>query len=223
MPTPTKKRTAERLFTAALSLFQECRYEQALIEFRRAEDAFRKLDLQGHPFNHLLANGVSGLANSLAMSGRCYQRLGNTEKAISCYEASFINSKFERSKPFAAFAADVREDLITCYTESLENMDERTGLGVMDQDFRIDTSCRFPFSLTKDSVAPARLYELAPERYPHLRYFAVRAAEQDATLRRSDKRSDDSRMQKTRVYILLAFGSLWAAYCLLVVKAMFLQ
>lgn len=223
MSTSTKKRTAKRLFAAAFSLFQECRYEQALIELRRAEDAFRKLDAQGHPFNHLLSNGVSGLANTLALSGRCYQRLGNTEKAIACYEASFINSKFERTKPFAAFASILREDLIAGYAEALENMDERTRLGAIEQDIRIDTSCRFPFSLTKDSVVPARLYELAPKRFPHLRDFAVRAAEKDATLRRSDKRFDESRMQKARVYILLVFGSLWAAYCLLVVKAMFLR
>jgi tetratricopeptide (TPR) repeat protein len=223
MSTSSKKRTAERLFTAAFSLFEECRYEPALIELRRAEDAFRKLDAQGHPFNHLLSNGVSGLANTLALSGRCYQRLGNTENAIACYETSFINSKFERTKPFSAFVADLREDLIVCYADTLENMDERTRLVAMEQDIRIDTTCRFPFSLTKDSVILARLYELAPERYPHLRDFAVRAAEQDAALRRSDKKSDESMMQKARIYVLLVFGSLWAAYCLLVVKALFLK
>ena len=223
MSTSSKKRTADRLFTAAFSLFQECRYEQTLIELRRAEDAFRKLDAQGHPFSHLLPNGVSGLANTLALSGRCYQRLGNTEKAIACYEASFINSKFERTKPFAAFVANLREDLIDCYADALENMDEQTRLGVMGQGIMIDITCRFPFSLTKDSVIPARLYELAPERYPHLRDFTVRAAEQDAALRRSDKKSDESRMQKAHVYVLLVFGSLWAAYCLLVVKTLFLK
>ncbi len=223
MSTSSKKRTAERLYKAAYSLFQERRYEQALIELRRAEDAFLRLDAQGHPFGHLLSNGVSGLANTLALSGRCYQQLGNAEQAIDCYEASFINSKFERTKPFASFAEDLRRDLIACYADSMKNMDEQTKIGVMGQDVMIDTSFRFPFSLKKDAVILARLYELAPERYPCLKDFALRAAEQDAALRRSDKKNRESRLQKAHVYVMLVFGSLWVAYCYLGIKALFLK
>ncbi len=221
--TESKRRTAERLFNVAFSLYQEGRYEQSLIELRRAEDAFRKLDSRGHPFNHVLANGVTGLANTLALSGRCYQRLGNIAKAIICYETSFINAKFERPRPFSALIRDLREDLLACYAENLRNLDE-SALGNLTQgDIRIDTTCCFPFSLTKEAFTLARVYELAPERYPHLRDFVVRAAEQDAAIRLSDRKSDESRVKRANIYIWLALGSLWAAYCLLVVRAFFLD
>jgi tetratricopeptide (TPR) repeat protein len=221
--TESKRRTAERLFNAAFSLYQECRYEQSLIELRRAEDAFRKLDSQGHPFNHVLPNGVTGLANTLALSGRCHQRLGNIEQAVICYETSFINAKFERPRPFTTFVKDLREDLLDCYADDLRNMDESSLVNLTQQDMRIDASCCFPFSLTKEAFTLARVYELAPERYPHLRDFVVRAAEQDAAIRRSDKKSDESRIKRANIYIWLTLGSLWAAYCLLVAKALFLD
>ncbi len=222
--TESKRRTAERLFNAAFSLYQECRYEQSLIELRRAEDAFRKLDSRGHPFNHVLPNGVTGLANTLALSGRCHQRLGNIEKAIICYETSFINAKFERPRPFTAFIKDLREELLACYADNLRDMGESALVSLTtQQDIRIDTSCCFPFSLTKEAFTLARVYELAPERYPHLRDFVVRAAEQDAAIRLSDKKNDESRIKRANIYIWLVLGSLWAAYCLLVARAFFLD
>ncbi len=221
--TERKKRTAERLFNAAFSLYQECRYEQSLIELRRAEDAFRKLDSHGHPFNHVLPNGVTGIANTLALSGRCYQRLGNIEKAIACYETSFINAKFERPRPFADFVKDLREDLLACYAKDLRIMDESAALSLTQQNIRIDTSCCFPFSLTKKAFTLVRVYELAPERYPHLRDFAAWAAEQDSAIRLLDKKSDEARMKKANIYVWAVLGSLWTAYCLLVARAIFLD
>ncbi len=225
MPTSkhSKRRTAEQLFNAASSLYQDCRYEQALIELRRAEDAFRKLDSPGHPFNQVLTNNVTGLANTLALSGRCYLRLGNSEKALVCFETSFINEKFERPRPFAAFVKDLREDLLSCYEERLRKINEPAMQSLLQQDIRIDPSCCFPFSLSQEACTPARLYALAPERYPHFRDFALRAEEQDSAVRRSDKKSDESRMKKANVYIWLVLGSLWAAYCLLVARAFFLD
>ncbi len=221
--TESKRRTAERLFNAAFSLYQDGRYEQSLIELRRAEDAFRKLDSRGHPFNHVLPNGVTGLANTLALSGRCHQRLGNIEKAVICYETSFINAKFERPGPFSAFVRNLREDLLACYADDLRNMDESSIVNITPRGLRIDTSFCFPFSLSKEAFTLARIFELAPDRYPHLRDFVVRAAEQDAAIRLLDKKSDESRIKRANIYIWLVLGSLWAAYCLLVVKAFFLD
>ncbi len=221
--TKSKRRTAARLFNAAFSLYQEGRYEQSLIELRRAEDAFRRLDSRGHPCNHVLPNGVTGLANTLALSGRCHQRLGNIEKAISCFETSFINAKFERPEPFMTFVKNLREDLLACYAGELRKMDEPAMLSLMQQDISIDASCCFPFSLTREARTLTRVYELAPERYPHFKDFAVRAEERDAAVRRSDKKSDEFRMKKANVYIWLVLGSLWTAYCLLVVRAFFLD
>ncbi len=163
MPTSLKSRAAQQLYNAGFSLFQECRYEQALIELRRAEDAFRKLDVRGHPFNHVLPNGITGLANTLALSGRCHQRLGRIEKAIACFEASFINAKFERSKPFQVFVANLREDLLACYAREMDKLDEQTKLDITNRDIRVDTIYRFPFSLIREAILLARLYELAPE------------------------------------------------------------
>ncbi len=223
MSTSLKNRAAQQLYNAGFSLFQECRYEQALIELRRAEDAFRKLDVRGHPFNHLLPNGVTGLANTLTLSGRCYQRLGHTEKAIACFEASFINAAFERPKPFRAFIADLREDMIASYAQEMDKLDERTKLDIMNRGIRIDTIYRFPFSLTREASLIARLYELVPERYPQFKDFFVRVKEEDAALRRSDKGSDESRMKKASIYIWLTLGSLWAAYSVLVVRALFFK
>ncbi len=225
MPTSTKskRRTAERLFDAASSLYEECRYEQALIELRRAEDAFRKLDSRGHPFNQVLTNGVTGLANTLALSGRCHLRLGNFDKALICFETSFINEKFERPRPFAAFANDLREDILSCYAERLRKIDDPAMQSLLQQDVRTDPSCCFPFSLSQEACALVRLYALAPDQYPHFRDFALRAEEQDSAIRRSDKKSDESRMKKANVYIWLILGSLWAAYCLLVARALVLD
>ncbi len=84
------------MFENGYALFLEKRYVQALSELQRAEDAFRKLDARGHPFTIPLSNGVSGLANALALSGQCWQFLGNYEKAVLLYETSLINAKFEK-------------------------------------------------------------------------------------------------------------------------------
>ncbi len=223
MSISTKRRVAQQFYHAGFSLFQASRYEQALIELRRAEEAFRKMDARGHPFNHILPNGITGLANSLALSGRCHQRLGHTKKAIASFEASYINARFERPKPFQAFVADLREDLITCYAHGLDKLDEQTKLRTMIRDIQIDTTYRFPFSLTREAIPLARLYELAPERFSQFKDFFIRAGEQDAALRRSDKRSDESRMKKAGIYIWVILGSLWAAYSLLVFRALFLK
>ncbi|MGE5174148.1 MAG: hypothetical protein ACM3MD_10005 [Betaproteobacteria bacterium] len=219
----TKRRVAQQFYHTGFSLFQENRYEQALIELRRAGEAFRKMDARGHPFNHILPNGVTGLANSLALSGHCHQRLGNTQKAIASFEASYINARFERPKPFQTFVAGVREDLIACYAHGLDKFDQQTMLRTMVRDIQIDTTHRFPFSLTREAVPLARLYELAPERFPQFKDFFIRAKEKDAALRLSDKRSDESRMKKAGISLWVILGSLWAAYSLFMARAIFLK
>ena len=223
MSTSTKRLKAEQFYETGFFLFQEQRYEQSLIELRRAEDAFRKLDARGHPFNHPLPNGVTGHANALALSGRCHQQLGNIEKAVACFETSMINARFERSRPFESFVAAVQQDMLACYARELEKIDPSTRQDVLKRDIRLDPSYRFPFSLSKEAVPLARLYELDPHRYPQFRDFYLRAKAADVELRRTDKESGDSGMKKAGVYLWLIMGSLWAVYSLIVASALFIK
>ena len=121
-----KRRAAESLYENGYALFLEKRYMQALAELQRAEDAFRKLDARGHPFTIPLSNGVSGLANSLALSGQCWQLLGNYEKAAHLYETSLINSKFEKKKTFQEFMKTLQKNMLFCYQKKLEFVDQKT-------------------------------------------------------------------------------------------------
>jgi tetratricopeptide (TPR) repeat protein len=219
MSTSTKRRRAEDLYNSGRALFQEGLYNEALLELRRAQDAFRKWDALGHPFTSHLSNGISGLANALALSGLCYQKLGNFKAALTCYETSLINSKFEKKKALRDFKQTLAENIITCHEKILEDAggDRESFLA---RDPEIDISFRFPYSLPPDNIPFARLYELAPERYPRYKDFYQRAKKKDAEIRQLSKTSDESAMKRTSIYVWSILAAIWAVYGLIVMRAL---
>ncbi len=220
MATSTKRRMAEEWFNAGRALFQEGRYNEALIELHRAEDAFRKQDARGHPFAGRLSNGVSGLANTLVLSGFCHQRLGIYKTAVTCYETSLINSKFEKKRALRNFRKTFSENLIVCYEKVLENAGGVDRQGLLNREPEIDISFRFPYSLSPDVIPIARLYELAPERYPQYKDYFQRAKEKDTEYRRLSKTSDESTMRKMSIYVWGIIVVIWMIYGLIAVKTM---
>ncbi len=219
MSTSTKRRMAESLYNSGRALFREGLYNEALIELRRAEDAFRAWDALGHPFADRLSNGISGLANTLALSGLCYLKLGNFKAALVCYETSLINSKFERKKALRDFKQMLAENLIVCYEKTLES----TGVdrvSFLSRTAELDISFRFPYSLPQDIVPFARLYELAPERYLQYKDFYERAKEKDAEIRRLSKTSDESAMKRTSIYVWGILAAIWVIYGFIVINAL---
>lgn len=222
MFTSTKRRMAENMYNSGRALFQEGLYNEALIELRRAEDAFRTWDALGHPFANFLSNGISGLANTLALCGLCYQKLGNFKAALTCYETSLINSKFERKKALLEFKQMFAENLIACYEKTLESADVDR-ISFLSRTPEIDVSFRFPYSLPQGIVPFARLYELAPERYSQYKDFYERAKEKDAEIRRLSKTSDESAMKRTSIYVWSILAAIWGIYGLIVIKALFQQ
>lgn len=219
MTAKLKRRMAQQLFDGGFVLFQQENYEQAVSELRKAEDLFRKLDARGHPFSYPLANGVSGLSNTLALEGRCCQKLGDYRQAITHYESSLINEKFEGKKPFHLFWSALQSEVISCYEKELEKTDPDK-LKELKQDPVLDTSFLFPFSLPQELIPVARLYELAPERYPHIGDFYAAAKKQDLKLRRMDRNSDESTMKKLSFSVWGILVSIWVAYGLVVVRAL---
>ena len=123
MSTIITRRTAEKSYDAGHALFKQGRYDEALIDLRHAEDAFRKLDAKGHLFDIPLPNGASGLANTSALSGLCYEKLGDYRTALMCYETSFINTKFERKHPFLDFSRKFSQNMRFCYEQEIKNTD----------------------------------------------------------------------------------------------------
>ncbi len=220
MLTSMKIKTAQYFYDAGLALFQENRYAQSLVELKKAEDAFRKIDARGHPFSTPLPNGVSGLANTLALSGLCFQQLEDYRKAAKYYETSLINSKFEKKLPFRAFLRTLNANLLTCYEREWDASGAETLARILNSDPEIDTTYQFPFSLNDDAVILARIYELAPERYEQFKGFYYRAKTKDTEIRRRDKRSDESSMKKMSFYIWAALFIIWAAYGLVVAEAL---
>lgn len=212
MSTVLKRHMARQLYEAGHALYQEGRYEQALVELRRAEDAFRKIDARGHPFTNPLPNKVSGLANCLALEGMCYQDLGDLTKAIRCFETSLINAAFERKGPFRSFVKTVNEHLAACYEKKLEQMDAGDVDSLIEQDQGLDTSYRFPFSLNPDVIPLARLYELAPQRYQRFKDFYERSRKKYADIIKRNKFSDESIMRKFVVSVWSVLFIVWAVY-----------
>jgi tetratricopeptide (TPR) repeat protein len=218
---PFQWRTAEQFFLSGQTLFQEGHYEQALTALRRAEKEFRNLDARGTPFRTVLSNGVSGLANTLALSGRCYQALRNFEQAIIRYETSFINAKYEKAKPFQTFTLSLQKDLISCYEAELKALDEKALQGILNQDTELDITFRFPFSISKKAIPLARLYELDPERYPQFKKLYLRSCHADSDSRRkAGTELDESRMKMAVMAIWMLLSMLWATYSMIVVKAL---
>jgi tetratricopeptide (TPR) repeat protein len=117
-PAESFREALQSIWFVEIALHQE-NYEQAIIELQNAEILFRQIDVKGHPFTIPLANGVSGLANTIVLIGLSYQKLGNYQKAVQYFESSFINSKFEKAHPFIKFAERVNENLLACYDKIL--------------------------------------------------------------------------------------------------------
>lgn len=216
----SQKRQAEKLYSSGYSLFQRGLYSDALIELRKAEDAFRIWDARGHPFAHHLSNGVSGLANTLVVSGACYQRLGNFKSALTCYETSLINAKFEKQQALRDLKRAFAADLIVCYEKMVENGDDGARESFLSGEPEIDISLHFPYSLPPDVVPFARLYELAPERYAQYKDCYQRVKEKDAEKRRQSKISDDSAMKRMSVYVWGLLLIIWVVYGYVVMEAL---
>ncbi len=222
MSTSAQRRLAEHLYHSGLALFQRGLYTEALIELRRAEDAFRVWDARGHPFSHHISNGISGLANSLALSGQCHQELGNFRAALTSYETSLINSKFEKRKAFRAFTQNLYKQMTVCYEKLLESSgDKDREAVVLGRDPEIDISFRFPYSLPPEAVPFARLYEIAPDRYSRYRDYYQRVKETDREIRRSTRTSDESTMTRISIYVWSILAAIWVIYGLIVIEAQF--
>ncbi len=219
MTTKLKRRMAQELYEKGSALFQAGKYEHAIVELRKAEDAFRKLDVEGRPFGFPLPNGVSGLANTLALEGRCFQALGDYQQAMKRYESSLVNGKFERKRPFQAFWSALLADVIACCEKTLEKTGPET-LKNLKRDLDLDISFLFPFSLSQELIPVARLYELAPERYAQFGDFYAAAKKKDLLLRRMDKRSDESTMKKLSMSVWAGLVAIWIVYGVLVVRAL---
>ncbi len=213
-----KRRAAASLYENGYALFLEKRYMQALAELQRAEDAFRKLDARGHPFTVPLANGVSGLANTLALSGQCWQFLGNYEKAIPLYETSLINSKFEKKRPFQAFMKVLQKNMLFCYQKKLATIDQGTLHQLVTTDPVIDVYYRFPFSLREDTILIARLYELAPDQHEEFKDFYNRARQKDDEIRRNDRTSDERATKRMSLYIWGTLFVITVVYVLVLIN-----
>jgi tetratricopeptide (TPR) repeat protein len=214
---------AEQSFNTGYELFQQNHYEQALVELQRAECGFRTLDARGHPFSAALPNGVSGLANALALAGQCHLYLRNWEQAAVCFETSLINAQFEKKRSFQVFLQSLKPDIVLCYSQALKQYDEQTLGSLLRGEIEIDTAFCFPFSLNKKLFPLARLYELAPKQYPQFKGFYSRARETDLELERSATGSDRSRLKITGIAIWVVLGTLWALFSLLVSKALFIK
>ena len=219
MSTSTQRQIAENLYNTGSTLLHDGLFNEALIELRRAEDAFRIWDARGHPFTSRLPNGISGLANTLMLSGLCYQKLGNFKDALTCYETSLINAKFEKKSAVRAFRQTLAGNMVVCYEKILEDAagDRERFLG---RDPDIDMSFRYPYSLAPDIIPLARLYELAPERYPLYKDFYNRAKKKDAELRRATKTSDESTLRRTSIYVWGILAAIWAIYGLITMRAL---
>jgi tetratricopeptide (TPR) repeat protein len=220
MSTIITRRMAEKSYDAGHALFQEGRYDEALIELRHAEDAFRRLDAKGHLFDIPLKNGVSGLANTSALSGLCYEKLGDYRTALTCYETSFINAKFEKKQPFLDFSKKLFPNMRSCYEEEIKNTDSGTRESLLNQEAEIDISYRFPFSLTKDAMPFARLYELAPERYGQFKDFYEKARRQDSETRSMFLKTKGSTVKRASFYVWGILIVIWITYGFIVANTL---
>ncbi len=212
--------TARDAFERGFALVQQGRYEQALPELQSAEALFRQADARGHPFTTPLVNGISGLANTLLLSGRCHQQLDNPRKAAQCYETCFINAKFESRRHLKVFSGTVNRHLLACYQRIREFLPQDRVDRVRRMDPPIDTDCNFPYSLSDDAVVLFRLYELAPEQYEELREPYLRAKSRDTDVRRREKKSDETTMRKLSFMIWGVLIVIWAIYGLAVINTL---
>lgn len=217
---PLKAREA---FENGSALAKQGNYEQAVKELQNAEVLFRQTDVKGHPFTTPLANGVSGLANTLGLIGLSYQKLGNYRKAVQYFESSFINSKFEKARHFSKFAKNINENLLACYDKMLSlHLLDRTA-DILESAPEINTDFQFPFSLNNDAVILARLYELSPERYRSYQSFYRKAKEKDSETRKREKKPDETSMRKLSLLIWGVLIIIWAIYGTVMIDALLSQ
>lgn len=215
-----QRRSAEQFFKSGQALFNQGLYNDALGELNRAENAFRELDARGHPFSSPLSNGVSGLANSLALSALCCRKLGNYRSALAFYETSLINAKFEKKKPFRAFLKQINEEMNFCYEQICGAVSLEDRKSLLAREPEIDISFRFPYSLSPELVPFARLYELAPARHPDYADCYLRALRKDAEIRRQSKTTDDSTMKRMSISIWGILLMIWAVYAIIALQAL---
>ena len=220
MATSVHRRMATQHYDSGHALLQQGRYHEALIELGTAENAFRTIDARGHPFTQPLSNGISGLANTLMLSGQCCQKLGDYSTAITYYETSQINVKFEKKRPLQKFLQNLNSDLAFCYEQVVEGMPRQERDRLLAQEPQIDVSFRFPFSLPLAQVPLARLAELAPERHPELQRFYQHARERDIDLRRRSKTADESTMKKMSIAVWSILFMIWAVYIVIFFDAL---
>jgi len=220
MSASSKRSQVEQLYHSGHTLYQKCLYNEALIVLQQAEKAFRASDARGHPLIHSLSNGVSGLANTLVVSGFCHQKLENFKAALTCFETSLVNSRFEKKRAFRDFTKTFTGDLIACYEQVLKTSVDGTRDLVPNHDPEIDISFQFPYSLPPDAIPFARLYELDPEHHAHYRDFHRRAKEKDSEIRRWSKSSDDSMMKRTSIYVWGILFIIGASYGIIVMDAL---
>jgi tetratricopeptide (TPR) repeat protein len=214
---------AREAFEKGSALAEQGNYEQAIIQLQNAEVLFRQIDVKGHPFTIPLANGVSGLANTLGLIGLSHQKLGNYQKAVQYFESSFINSKFEKGHHFTKFSEGINENLLACYDKMRSlNLLDRTE-DILKSAPEINTDFQFPFSLNKDAVILARLYELSPDRYRSYQNFYRLAKERDSEIRRLEKKSDETSMRTLSILIWSILIVIWALYGTVVIDALLSQ
>jgi hypothetical protein len=211
---------ARQHFDSGHALMQEGRLQEALLELGRAENEFRSLDARGHPFTQPLPNGISGLANTLLLSGICRQKLGDFKTAITFFETSLINAKFEKKKALHRFQRELAPELAFCYEQGILAMPAESRDRLLAGDPAIDVSFRFPFSLSPDLVPFARLYELAPERHQELRRFYEHARGLDLEVRRRSKTADESTMKKMSMAVWSILIMIWTVYIFIFFEAL---
>ncbi len=214
------RRMATQHHDSGKALLEQGRYHEALIELGLAENAFRAIDARGHPFSQPLSNGISGLANSLLLSGKCLQKLGDYPNAITRYETSLINAKFELKRALPAFLKVLHADLAFCYEQVLASVSPEARDRLLAAEPRIDVSFRFPFSLPPDQVPFARLSELATKRHPELESFYRSVREKDIEVRRISKTADESTMKKMSIAIWSILFMIWAVYIVIFFEAL---
>ena len=164
MSEPGTREQALSVFRRGEALALIGRHDEAVTELRTACDLYRQLDVRGHPFNIVLENGVTGLANAHFLLGTTLQAAGKYAEAITSLETSLVNERFERQVSFRAFRAGVNRALAACYEQRVGEADSAALAAGLAEDPVVDLSYRFPFSLQPLLIPVARLYELDPER-----------------------------------------------------------
>jgi tetratricopeptide (TPR) repeat protein len=212
--------TAREAFERGSTLVQQGSYQQALPELQLAEALFRQDDARGHPFPKSLANGISGLANALFLTGRCYEQLDDHSTAAQYYETSLINAKFEKRRHFRIFSKRVNSSLCVCYERLFESMPPERVETTVKSEPEIAIDRRFPYSLPADARILFRLYELDPDRFDRFREPYLRARARDSDFRMREKKSDETTMRKLSFTIWTILIVIWAIYGIVVIKTL---